>query len=51
MEHLITPVSDIFHAFTKNILLNWKQYLSTDPETISDILSQKSIVQQAYNYR
>ena len=24
----------------KNILLNWKQHLSTDPETISVILSQ-----------
>ena len=51
MEHVITPVSDICHAFTKDFLLNWKQYLSTDPETISDILSQKSIVQQAHNYR
>ena len=33
-------MSGIFHAFTRNILLNWKQYVSTDPETISDILSQ-----------
>ena len=31
---------DIFHAFTKNILLNREQYLLTDLETISDILSQ-----------
>ena len=30
-----------FPCFYKNILLNWKQYLSTDPETISGILSQK----------
>ena len=29
-----------FPSFYKNILLNWKQYLSTDPETISGILSQ-----------
>ena len=29
-----------FPCFYKNILLNWKQYLSTDPETISGILSQ-----------
>ena len=29
-----------FSCFYKNILLNWKQYLSTDSETISDILSQ-----------
>ena len=29
-----------FSCFYKNILLNWKQYLSTYSETISDILSQ-----------
>ena len=29
-----------FPSFYKNILLNWKQYLSKDPETISCILSQ-----------
>ena len=29
-----------FPCFYKNVLLNWKQYLSTDPETISGILSQ-----------
>ena len=29
-----------FPSFFKNILLNLKQYLSTDPETISGILSQ-----------
>ena len=29
-----------FPCFYKNILLNWKKYLSTDPETISGILSQ-----------
>ena len=40
MYHLAAPMSDIFHAFTKYILLNWKQYLSTDPETMSGILSQ-----------
>ena len=34
---LTTPMSDIFHAF---ILLNWKQYLLTHPETISSILLQ-----------
>ena len=29
-----------FPCWYKNILQNWKQYLSTDPETISGILSQ-----------
>ena len=29
-----------FPCFYKNILLNWKQYLSADPETISGIISQ-----------
>ena len=29
-----------FLCFYKNVLLNWKQYLLTDPETISGILSQ-----------
>ena len=29
-----------FPCLYKNILLNWKQYLSTDPETTSGILSQ-----------
>ena len=29
-----------FPYFYKNILLNWKQHLSTDPETITVIISQ-----------
>ena len=33
-----------FPCFYENIFLNWKQYLSTDPETLSGILSQNSLL-------